>query len=206
MTTTTTDRDDRQALIREYGPEDLPGTFPNVPLKRRAKALPAKRSAVLLPPKPTEPQTPDYAPHDLAPPAPPAPTVDLLATLRDAIAAALATYKPSEVAAIVRAALRSEPKARIRGGTAKAPAAPIVRTIAPGSRIDPDAILTMKVENPCTGVKNHARWEAGYPNKGQSATVKDILAIAGGPTIGDLRYGYERAWIDIEPPPAPAKK
>lgn len=92
------------------------------------------------------------------------------------------------------------PAARIRAKHA------IVRTIPRGSRIDPDAMITMRVENPCTGIKNHARWSAGFPEKGQSARVKDILAVPGGPTIGDMRYSWERAWIDIAPPPAPIKK
>jgi hypothetical protein len=86
----------------------------------------------------------------------------------------------------------AEPPARARH--------PIIRTIPAGSRIDPDAIVTVHVANPKIGIKNHARWE------GESATVKDILAVPGGPTVGDLRYDYERAFIDIVPVPAKPDK
>jgi hypothetical protein len=84
--------------------------------------------------------------------------------------------------------------------------APIVRKIAAGSRIDPAAIVTVDVECPkIPGNKNYDRWQAGYPKLGQSATVKDILAVVGGPTVGDLLYDHERAFITITPAPARPK-
>jgi hypothetical protein len=142
---------------------------------------------------------------------------DMTATVPDKTATATAPVNPvsqAKVSAAKKSPVLLPPKAKAAAPAPKPAAAPapvrakhpIVRAIGAGSRIDPDAILTMNVDNPCTGVKNHVRWEAGYPKKGQSATVRDILAIAGGPTVGDLRYGFERAWLDIEPAPAKPKK
>jgi hypothetical protein len=85
--------------------------------------------------------------------------------------------------------------------------AQIVRVIPPGSKIADDAIITVNVPNPkVKGNKNWQRWEAGYPKPGASKAVKDVLATSGGPTIGDLRYDFERGFIDIVPAPAAATK
>jgi hypothetical protein len=82
---------------------------------------------------------------------------------------------------------------------------PILRTIPAGSKIADDAVVTLvAAANPkAPGSKANARF-ARYP---KSATVRDVLKIDGGPVMADLRYDYERAFIDIVPPPTrPAKK
>lgn len=77
--------------------------------------------------------------------------------------------------------------------------APIVRVVAAGAKIDPEAVVTVLVDNPkAPGSKAHgrfARYATGH-------TVKYNLAVSGGPVIADLRYDFERRFVDVTPAPA----
>ena len=75
--------------------------------------------------------------------------------------------------------------------------AAVVRVIAAGQKLDPAATVTPTRDNPFVPEnQNYERWgSATWFGK----TVKDTLAS--GPTVGDLRNWYERAFIDIDPAP-----
>jgi hypothetical protein len=72
-----------------------------------------------------------------------------------------------------------------------------LRYLVRGHQISHDWVIEVLVDNPKkpqTGTWH--RWERGYPKKGGSATVKEILAT--GITAGDLRYDLEHGFTRCE--------
>jgi hypothetical protein len=79
----------------------------------------------------------------------------------------------------------------------------VLRYIARGETIDPNAIVTVvATSNPkLPGSKTHLRFAKYASGK----SVKENLAIEGGMTIADLRYDYERGFLDLSIEPKTTK-
>jgi hypothetical protein len=74
--------------------------------------------------------------------------------------------------------------------------APPRRSIARGQVLAPEATVQVLVDNPkARGTATFARWEAGMPKKGETATVAELLER--GNTVADLRWGAERRFFEI---------
>lgn len=75
---------------------------------------------------------------------------------------------------------------------------PTTRSRTAGTVIVDTDVITLLVSNPKTpGKKNHARWEAGYAT---GRSVKNTLAVTGGPTLGDIRWDIEHGYIRVGAP------
>jgi hypothetical protein len=95
------------------------------------------------------------------------------------------------------------PKAQPPAPAAKLPTSKIIRPIARGQAISPDAVMTITIDHtPCKDPngKNYPRYvAAGFKPGGKETTITVKEAVAKGFTIADCRWAYERGWCDLSP-------
>ena len=96
-----------------------------------------------------------------------------------------------------------EAQAQPPAPAAKLPPSKVIRPIARGQEISPEAVMTITIDHtPCKDPngKNYPRYvAAGFKPGGKGTTISVREALAKGFQIVDVRWAYERGWCDLSP-------